>query len=174
MKNLAIILLASLALFLIWNGKIASYAPEDVDRTAPIPPVVTQSILEKMLEKYPDLVPINTAFINIQSDGTYRARILFFNSKRFFGVQYDIDARVNQDGSVDILKVGDSSQVDPSYGFKADQYRPWEDVLDNLSGQFQGALTGYKNQLPQPTLLNIPEARQTQMLMSDSVLLTRS
>ena len=175
MKDLAIVLLAGIALFLLWNQTVkkTTYAPSDQD-VAPIPPVITQSILEKMLEKYPDLVPINTAFINVQSDGTYRARILFFNSKRFFGVQYDIDARVNDDGTVDILKVGDSTIVEQSFGFKPDTYRPWSDVLTTLNTQFKGALVGYRNELPQPTLMNIPEARSKKMLLSDSNLLTRS
>ena len=83
MKDLAILLMAGVVLFLVWNShKTATFM---ADPTAAIPPVVTQTIIEKFLESRKDLVPIDTVFVNAQPDGSYKARILFFNSKKFLG-----------------------------------------------------------------------------------------
>jgi hypothetical protein len=122
----------------------------------------------------PDMAPIDTLFVNIQPDGSYNSRIMFFDTKHFLGTQYDVSAKVNTDGSVDILKIGDSAAVDPTYGYKPDKYQPWTDVTKNLDAQFKGALQGYKNQPPQPNLTNISTAYKQGMVVNQENLLTRS
>jgi len=177
MKDLAVLVLAALVLFFVWNGrqgKKSMYAAGDVNLTAPVPPLIVQAIIEKVQSMKPDMAPIDTLFVNIQPDGSYNSRIMFFDTKHFLGAQYDVSAKVNTDGSVDILKLGDSSTVDPTTGYLPDVYQPWVDVQKNLDDQFKGALKGYKNQPPQPSLQSIPAAYKENMILTQSNLLTRS
>lgn len=175
MKDLVVLILAALVLFFVWNDRqVATYAAGDVDLTAPVPPLVVQAIIEKVQSMKPDMAPIDTVFVNVQPDGSYNSRIMFFDTKHFLGAQYDISAKVNTDGSVDILKIGDSATVDPTAGYKPDVYQPWVDVQKNLDTQFQGALQGYKNQPPQPNLLSVPAAYKQNMIMTQTNLQTRS
>jgi hypothetical protein len=177
MKDLVVLVLVLLILFMIWNGRntaTSTYAAGDVNLTAPVPLNIVQAIIEKVQSMKPDMAPIDTTFVNIQPDGSYNSRIMFYNTKHFFGTQYDISAKVNNDGSVDVLKIGDSSTVDPSAGYKPDAYMPWTSVQDSMSSQFKGALKGYKNQPAQPSLQNISKAYDQDMIMSESNLMTRS
>lgn len=175
MKDLVVLILAALVLFFVWNDRqVATYAAGDVDLTAPVPPLVVQAIIEKVQSMKPDMAPIDTVFVNVQPDGSYNSRIMFFDTKHFLGAQYDISAKVNTDGSVDILKIGDSATVDPTAGYKPDVYQPWVDVQKNLDAQFKGALQGYKNQPPQPNLLSVPAAYNQSMIMTQTNLQTRS
>lgn len=176
MKDLTVLVLVLVILFLLWNSRtpVGTYAAGDVELTAPVPPNIVQAIIEKVQSMKPDLAPIDTVFVNIQPDGSYNSRIMFYNTKHFFGTQYDVSAKVEKDGSVNILKIGDSSTVDHSTGYKPDVYMPWTEVAENLSVQFKGALQGYKNQPPQPNLQNVSAAYNQGMIVSQSNLLTRS
>jgi len=177
MKDIVILVLVALVLFFLWNGrqgKTSTYAAGDVDLTAPVPPMVVQAIIEKVQSMKPDMAPIDTVFVNIQPDGSYKSRIMFFDTKHFLGAQYDVNAKVDDDGSVNILNIGDSATVDPTAGYKPDKYQPWVDIQRNLDTQFQGALKGYKNQPPQPNLSNISTAYNKNMISTQSNLLTRS
>jgi hypothetical protein len=176
MKDLIVLVLVGIILFLLWNGRqgTSTYAAGDVNLEAPVPPNVVQAIIEKVQALKPDMAPIDTVFVNAQPDGSYNSRIMFYNTKHFFGTQYDISAKVNEDGSVNVLKIGDSSTVDPTAGYKPDVYKPWTEVQENLTSTFKGALQGYKNQPPQPSLLNMNQAYQQNMIMTQSNLQTRS
>ena len=176
MKDLVVLILVIMILFFIWNGRTpqSTYAAGDVNLTAPVPPLVVQAIIEKVQSMKPDMAPIDTVFVNIQPDGSYTSRIMFFDTKHFLGTQYDVSAKVNTDGSVDILKLGDSASVDPTAGYKPDVYQPWVDVQKNLDTQFKGALQGYKNQPPQPNLSSIPAAYNQDMIVTQTNLQTRS
>jgi hypothetical protein len=178
MKDLVVLVLVLLILFMIWNGRAtgtttSTYAAGDVNLTAPVPLNIVQAIIEKVQSMKPDMAPIDTTFVNVQPDGSYNSRIMFYNTKHFFGTQYDISAKVNADGSVDVLKIGDSSEVDPSAGYKPDSYMPWASVQDTMTSQFKGALKGYKNQPVQPSLQNVSKAYNQDMIMSESNLMTR-
>ena len=177
MKDLVVLILVIMILFFIWNGrqgKVSTYAAGDVNLTAPVPPLVVQAIIEKVQSMKPDMAPIDTVFVNIQPDGSYTSRIMFFDTKHFLGTQYDVSAKVDRDGGVSILKIGDSASVDPTAGYKPDVYQPWVDVQKNLDTQFKGALQGYKNQPPQPNLSSIPAAYNQDMIVTQTNLQTRS
>ena len=177
MKDLVILVLVILVLFFIWNGRQGSastYAAGDVSLTAPVPPLIVQAIIEKVQSMKPDMAPIDTVFVNIQPDGSYNSRIMFFDTKHFLGTQYDVSAKVDQDGSVNILKIGDSSSVDPTYGYQPDTYQTWTEVTANLDAQFKGALQVYKNQPPQPNLSNISKAYNQGMIVNQENLATRA
>ena len=174
MKDIVILVLVLGIAFLVWNGRTtASYAAGDVELTAPVPPTIVQAIIEKVQALKPDMAPIDTVFVNIQPDGSYKSRIMFYNTKHFFGTQYDINAKVEADGSVNIMNIGDSSTIDPSAGYKPDKYMPWTEVAANLASQFKGALKGYKDQPPQPNLKNVNAAYEQNMIMTQTNLQTR-
>lgn len=174
MKDLVVLILVLVILFMIWNGRSTStYAAGDINLTAPVPPNIVQAIIEKVQSVKPDLAPIDTVFVNIQPDGSYNSRIMFYNTKHFFGTQYDVNAKVNTDGSVNLVKIGDSATVDPSTGYKPDVYMPWVEVKENLDAQFKGALNAYKNQPPQPSLSSVNAAYQQNMITTQTNLMTR-
>jgi hypothetical protein len=174
MKDIVILVLVILVLFFLWNGRQkATYAAGDVVLDAPVPPIIVQAIIEKVQSMKPDLAPIDTVFVNIQPDGSYKSRIMFYNTKHFFGTQFDINAKVNDDGSVNILNIGDTNTVESTMGYKPGSYQNWVDVQKNLDTQFEGALQGYKNQPPQPNLSSIPAAYQQNMTVTQTNLQTR-
>jgi hypothetical protein len=171
MKDLILPILVVVVALLVFNRQPETkYAASDVVLTAPVPPNVVQGIIAKVQMLKPDYAPIDTVFINRQTDGSYAARILFFNTKKFFGAQFDITARVATDGTIEILDIGASTQVDSGTGYKQDKYREWKDVQDNLEYQFKGALAT----VPQMSLTNIPVAYQEGMIMDQSNLMTRA
>jgi hypothetical protein len=176
MKDVIVLIIAAIVFFLIFNQRqtTSRYAVDDIEQGAPVPPNIVQAIIEKVQSVKSDYVPIDTVFVNIQPDGSYKSRMLFYDTKNFLGTQFDVDASVGSDGSVSIKNLGDSSTVDPSTGYQPDLYQSWSEVQNNLSAQFQGALKGYKKQPPQPSLQNIPLAYDDHMIMSQSNLMTRS
>lgn len=180
MKDLIVLILVTMAFFFVYNGmqtvtpSVSSYSVEDTDQDQAISPEITQAILAKALSMKPDIVPIDTVFINSGPDGTYDARIMFFNQKHFFGVQYDLKAKVSPDGSVEILAFGDSPAVETNPGYTGSVYQSWKALTDNVTTQFQGALQGYKNQPPQPNLSNIPASYKSGMIETQTNLMTRA
>jgi len=178
MKDALILVLAALALFFVLNdrgsSKVSTYAVSDVDPTAPVPPVIVQAIIEKIQSSMPDMSPLETLFVNVQPDGSYNSRFMFYNTKYFYGTQYDVNAKVGQDGSVEIVKIGDSAQIDPTTGYQPDKYQPWTAIKSNLDAQFKGALVGYKNQPPQPNLNNLTKAYGQNMILAETNLMTRA
>ena len=152
MKGAFVLLLAGLLVFFLWNEQKSTYDPSplsDMNQVTPLSPDIIQAIIAKAQTIKPNIVPINTVFINKQPDGTYNSRISFFNTKHFYGVQYDINSKVNSDGSVEILNVGDSPKVDANFGYTPGKYQAWSSVSDSISTQLKGALqpTGTKNEL---------------------------
>lgn len=137
-----------LYLILVRTTGLTSYVQTD----AAIAPEITQSILNTVLSSAKDFVPLDTVFNNRQADGTYLSRFMLYNTKHFFGKQVDIQSRINPGGSVSILNMSNSVQVDTNTGYKGDEYQPWHDIEDNLNGQFNAALASYKSNPPQPRL----------------------
>lgn len=178
MKDALILALAAVAFFFVLNdrgsSKVSTYAVADVDPTAPVPPIIVQAIIEKIQSTMPDMSPLETLFVNIQPDGSYNSRFMFYNTKHFYGTQYDVNAKVGRDGSVEIVKFGDSAQIDPTAGYQSDKYQPWAAVQSNLDAQFKGALVGYKKQPPQPNLNNLTKAYDQNTILAETNLMTRA
>ncbi len=157
MKDAIILVLTAILLFLLWNDRqtgtyTASPLGIPIDTAAAIPPEITGAIVEKFQQQNPELHPIETLFVNPQKDDTFSSRFMFFNTKHFYGVQYDIQARINQDGTAEILKQSESSARDPSYGYVPDKYQPWQTIDATLDNQLKEAL---KRPLPEPKLDNL-------------------
>lgn len=143
MKDLvATAVLLAIAAFLVWNGRQkdtydAEMAGASEERVSPD---VTQVILEKVGSLYKDAQPLETLFINHQGDGVYNARFMFLDTKHFYGTQYDVQARVNGNGSVDILAMTGTARADYSNAYKPDKYQPWDTIQKSLDDQLKQAL----------------------------------
>ena len=144
MKDLVSIGLLAAILFMVWSGtRDESYtdgAPTQPTGDA-VPPDVTQVILEKVLSSDSDLQPLETLFINHEGNGVYNARFMFINTKHFYGAQYDVQARVNDNASVDILSMTGAAKVDYSNAYKPDRYQSWSTVQASLDSQLKQALS---------------------------------
>ena len=149
MKDLVILVLVAIILFLIWNGRQSvRYITDTSGDTpsgpsdAPVSPDVIQVIIEKVQKSLPTIYPIETLYIKSQGDGVYDARLMFFNTDGYYGTQYDVKAKITGDGSVSILNqsetavAGDSSNP----GYVADSYQPYEVIEANLDRQLRDAL----------------------------------
>ena len=62
-------------------------------------------------------------------------------SSDLYGEQIDVQARVNQNGSVDILAQTPVAQVDYSKAYKPDRYESWEVIQNALDAQLKDALS---------------------------------
>jgi len=140
MKDIVILLLIVIVLFLVWNNRVTYTAPVSTDN-APVPADVIQAILEKVQSLKPDEYPIETLFITPQADGTYNTRFMFFNTKYFLGNQYDVKAKVSPDGSVEVVNMTDSVQPQQDISYKSDVYKPYEDVTKSTDDQLKAVMS---------------------------------
>lgn len=152
MKDLIILLLVALILFLFWNGRQgAGYSPETAPSglgpsDAPVSPDVIQVIIEKVQKGLPATYPLETLYIKSLGENKYDARFMLFNTEGYYGTQYDVSANVGSDGSVQILSqsetavIGDASNP----GYKPDKYQPYEMIEANLDQQLRDALKANK------------------------------
>jgi hypothetical protein len=136
-----IFLLLALFGFLIWNRASGKEGFTDISAGTPVEPATIQTIVNAIQDRVPDLYPLQTVYINpMQGDQgsfVYNARILFLNTRGYFGVQYDVQA----DGDGNLLKV--SGQVQPQVngpflGFNesSDKYQDYSSVDAVLDQQF--------------------------------------
>ena len=131
MKDLIVLLLLALLVFLVWNGRqTATYAPDATPQVGdvtpagdkPVPPEVTQRILDQIRTGE---IPIDTLFIKDLGEGNYSARFLFFNPDGYTGAQYDVTAKVT-DGAAEITaqtQVGGPDEWNPAY--RGQDFTPW-------------------------------------------------
>ena len=147
MKDIVIIVLAAVVIFLLWNGRqpASTYAAATDMAQAPstevVPPDVTQVILDRVQQKNPDFVPIETIFINKQGDDLYTARFVFFNTRHYYGAQYDVKAKVESNDRVEIISQTATTTADYSSAYKPDEYGPFADIKASLDSQLKYALT---------------------------------
>ena len=143
MKDLVTVGLLLVIAFLIWNGRqTATYAAEISAPTGDrVSPDVTQVIIDAVIATKENFRPLETLFINHQGDGVYNSRFMFLNTKNYYGEQLDVQARVNQNGTVDILSQTPTAKVDYSKAYKPDRYESWETVQNALDAQLADALS---------------------------------
>lgn len=143
MKDLITVGLLLVIVFFVWSGQQKSTYANEV--TAPtgdrVSPDVTQVILDALIETRDDYRPLETLFINHQGDGVYNSRFMFLNTKNYYGEQIDVQARVNQSGTVDILSQAPTAKVDYTKAYKPDRYESWEVVQNALDAQLKDALS---------------------------------
>ena len=142
---------AILGILFLNSSSIAGFA-EPV--TPQVPPNVIQVIIEALQRQEPWLQPVETIYVTpksgAQSGITYDARLLFLDTRGFFGVQYDVTAGVSPEGAVQILSKTSSSSPDRSGPFQSyapDKYQPYEDINQALNDQLTSVLAASR-QLP--------------------------
>ena len=138
MKDLIILLLVIIAAFLVWNSRVnlSGYvAPVANNGDAPVPPDVIQAIIEKVQQSKPDEYPLETLFVTPQADGTYMSRFMFFNTRKFFGTQYDVVAKIREDGNVDITRMSQTAKPDPGTGSHSTRLADEERALQHMDSR---------------------------------------
>ena len=158
MKDIVVFLLLAILGFLLWNRGVLARGEgfENVSDKKPVNPATIQTIINAIQAKNPDVYPVQTIYINSmqgdQGSAMYDARIMFVNTRGYFGVQYDIKA----DGDGNILEM--SEQPQPGIGaadvFEAfgpsDSYTTFEDtqvVLDKQFADLKTQVPGYQSKL---------------------------
>lgn len=153
--NTDIVILGSVALILgilfMNNNSVVNY---EETPTPQVYPNVIQVIIEALQKTEPWLQPIETIYITpkagVQGGTTYDTRMMFLDTRGFFGVQYDVTAGVSPNGGVQILSKTSSSSPDrgaPFQSFAPDKYLPFEDINRDLNDQLNRALVASR-QLP--------------------------
>lgn len=163
-----VVLIILLFLYFFWQPKMDV---QSMFETAPnnqqaIPPDVIQVIIEAVQKLHPDEVPLETLFINKNGEDKYNARFMFTNTQGFFATQYDVSAQVGSEGTVSILNISSTSQVDNyDSGFtpyKADTYTDYTDISKFKESKLQSELTNYRQ--------SAQKRIDTQWLSNESVL----
>lgn len=143
MKSDTVIIFVLLALFgfFIWN-RTQNETFTDVSSSISVDPSTIQNIIDSIQARVPDLYPVQTVYVNpLQGDQgstVYNARILFLNTRGYFGVQYDVQA----DASGNLIKVSGLTQSDVSGPFleyaqdKTDKYQTFDSIEATLAQQF--------------------------------------
>ena len=158
MKDVVVFLLLAILGFLLWNRGVFmnGEAFVNVSDQKPVNPATIQTIINAIQAKNPDVYPVQTIYINSmqgeQGSSMYDARIMFINTRGYFGVQYDIKA--DSDGN--ILEMAEQPQ--PGIGVADvfepfgpdDSYTKFEDtqvVLDKQFADLKTQVPGYQGKL---------------------------
>jgi hypothetical protein len=139
--DMFIFLLLAIFGFMIWNRTSGKEMFTDVSASNSVDPATIQTIVNGIQDRIPDLYPLQTVYINpMQGDQgsvIYNARILFLNTRGYFGVQYDVQA----DSAGNLISV--TGQVQPQangpfQGFNEtnDVYRDFDSIEAVLEEQF--------------------------------------
>ena len=154
MKNQDFLLFLLLAIFgfLIWNR---TYGETFVDVSAdkPVEPATIQTIINAIQAKVPDLYPIQTVYINPfegdQGSMIYNARIMFLNTRGYFGVQYDVKAD-SRGNVLEMTEQPSPAMTGPFMAYAGDGYEKFEDiqtVLDQQFAELKTQVPGYATKL---------------------------
>lgn len=145
-----VVLIILLFLYFFWQPKtdVQSMFETAPNNQQAIPPDVIQVIIEAVQKLHPDEVPLETLFINKNGEDKYNARFMFTNTQGFFATQYDVSAQVASEGTVSILNISSTAQVDNyDSGFtpyKADTYTDYTDISKFKESKLQSELTNYR------------------------------
>ena len=175
MQQASLIIFVMLAIFgfMIWN-RASTEQFVDVSAAKSVAPATIQTIVNAVQARIPDLYPLQTIYINPmqgdQGSTMYNARILFLNTRGYFGVQYDIQA--DSDGKL----ISVTGQVQPevngpfqAFGEMTDKYQDFDSVEAVLEQQF----ADLKKNVPDvaqklDTWLDIQRAQQRGRALADS------
>ena len=139
-----LIILAAVATIvgILFTNSTASSLYATADVVPSVSPNIIQVIIEALQRAEPWLQPIETIYITpktgTQGGVTYDARLMFLDTRGFFGIQYDVTASVSPAGAVTLLSKVASSSPDRSGPFQSyapDKYQPFADVQSDLNQQ---------------------------------------
>jgi hypothetical protein len=154
MKNQDLLLFLLLAIFgfLIWNRTTGENFT-DVSADKPVEPATIQTIINAIQAKVPDLYPIQTVYINPfegdQGSMIYNARIMFLNTRGYFGVQYDVKAD-SRGNVLEMTEQPSPAMTGPFMAYAGDGYEKFEDiqtVLDQQFAELKTQVPGYETKL---------------------------
>lgn len=140
MKNqdLLVFLLVAILGFLLWN-RISNETFTDVSADQPVEPATIQTIVNAIQAKVPDVYPIQTVYVNPfqgdQGSKVYNARILFLNTRGYFGVQYDVQAD-DRGRIISMTEQPSPAMTGPFLAYTGDEYEKFEDIQTALDKQF--------------------------------------
>jgi hypothetical protein len=133
---------ATIVGILFVNSSSTSLFAEGTGVTPAVSPNIIQVIIEAIQKTEPWLQPVETIYITpktgSQGGVVYDARLMFLDTRGFFGTQYDLTASVSPAGAVTILSKASSSSPDRSGPFQSyapDKYQPFADVQSDLNQQ---------------------------------------
>ena len=93
-----------------------------MERGTELSQTVATFIIQKILlatkkQLPPGYEPIDTVYVNRQSDGTVESRFMFLDLGKYSGIQYDVKANMNNDGTVTVTSVETSlpSNLEAAY-----------------------------------------------------------
>jgi len=159
-KSLIVILIALLFIMFFWKGAEEDGYDAAADQKQSVHPDIIQVIIEKIQKAKPDEYPLETLFINKTGSDSYSARFMFMNTQGYFGTQYDVQAKVFEDGTVNVVNMTETAQVDQFdagfTSFRPDKYQKYEDINANLDSQLKSAIENYRSQQqpePEPSVL---------------------
>lgn len=157
MKDDQVIVFLLLALFgfLVWNSQRSSSERfKNATDEKPVEPAIIQSMINSIQARVPDIYPVQTVYVHTMkgSEGSeiYNARILFMNTRGYFGIQYDVQA----DAQGKLLNVAGQVAPDvegPFLPFSDEKYTSYEDIQTALDKQFDDlkatAVPGFDSKL---------------------------
>ena len=97
---------------MVESGQGRGYADDTVDG------ILVQKLLLATKKKLPPgYEPIDTLYVDRKPDGTVNARFLFLNLGKYSGIQYDVTANMNANGTVEITAMSTSvpSNLEAAY-----------------------------------------------------------
>jgi len=183
-SDLVFLLLLGLIIFFIFNStapaiRVPSTLLQPATSTAvydgtAVPLEVVQAVIEKFQSTQEDMVPLETLFFTPVGDGKYNARLMFLNTRHFFGQQFDINASIDDSGAVKILNTETTSDPVSYVGaYMPDSYQSFSTVQDSIDAQLKNALTASRsNTFP----IQLTESFKTsfESQLSNNDLLTRA
>jgi hypothetical protein len=154
-KALIVLIFAAILIWIFLRFSDEDKYDTAADQKQGVHPDIIQVIIEKIQKSKPDEYPLETLFINKTGPDEYSARFMFMNTQGYFGSQYDVQAKVFEDGSVNVINMTESAKVDSfDAGFtsyRPDSYRKYDDINANLDSQLKSAIENYKaQQTPEP------------------------
>jgi len=112
------LILIILALVLAWmflgkkSPQVRGYSDETIDGV-----LIQKILLATKKQLPPGYEPIDTVYVNRKSDGTVESRFMFLDLGKYSGIQYDVKANMNADGTVSVSSVETSlpSELEAAY-----------------------------------------------------------
>jgi len=153
MKSLVIVLLLLIIAFLTFNGRetFVEAKVEGASAVTPLPRVQIENIIEAVQAKSPNLMPLETVFINpvtsFQGGDVVNTRMLFYNTEKYSGEQLDIQAQVGE-GGASILAMTPAAHPDLAPGLAAytgPKYRDYQEIQKSFDQELQNYLKGSRD-----------------------------
>jgi hypothetical protein len=154
MKSLVIVLLLVIIAFLTFNGRetfTEAAKVESASSVTPLPRGQIENIIEAVQAKSPNLMPIETVFINpvtsFQGGDVVNTRMMFYNTDKYSGEQLDIQAQVGDEGA-SIISMTPAATPELAPGLSAytgPKYRDYQEIQKSFDTELQNYIKGSRD-----------------------------